>query len=224
MRRLARRLLTLCTALSLVLCVAACALWAGSYWVLGQWGYSDGGDVDRGTELKLDGALGRGKVLFQYQRSTWDRDAVVNGFTRREGPGAPRGFQRWFHRVRGGEWSPAFSGLRALWFNFATELERSSTDASSAFLLPKGQRRSVTRRVKLGFPLWAVVMATAPLPAWRLLRAQVRRNRRRRQQCVNCGYDLRASSGRCPECGTARRQRMRLPAAPPGLPARTPAA
>ena len=32
MRRLARRLFTLCSALSLLLCVAVCVLWVWSYW------------------------------------------------------------------------------------------------------------------------------------------------------------------------------------------------
>jgi hypothetical protein len=31
---------------------------------------------------------------------------------------------------------------------------------------------------------------------------RARRERRDRNLCVKCGYDLRASSERCPECGT----------------------
>ena len=55
-------------------------------------------------------------------------------------------------------------------------------------------------------PHWFLVLLAGLLPAWRFghywrlgRRARVRRAR---GQCVVCGYDLRGSGGRCPECGT----------------------
>jgi hypothetical protein len=56
----------------------------------------------------------------------------------------------------------------------------------------------------LMFPFWSVVLITSVLPAHRL-RALRRDLLRRRHTasgvCPRCGYDLRASPGRCPECG-----------------------
>jgi hypothetical protein len=54
-------------------------------------------------------------------------------------------------------------------------------------------------------PFWAVVIATAILPLVAI--PEVKRSiraleARRRGLCRKCGYDLRASSERCPECGT----------------------
>jgi hypothetical protein len=49
----------------------------------------------------------------------------------------------------------------------------------------------------LGFyGMGGVVVAIAAIRRRRLARAE------REHLCVCCGYDLRASSGRCPECGT----------------------
>jgi hypothetical protein len=53
----------------------------------------------------------------------------------------------------------------------------------------------------VAFPLWFPVILFALLPS---VRAYDRLRRRRRfagAACLSCGYDLRATPSRCPECG-----------------------
>lgn len=52
-------------------------------------------------------------------------------------------------------------------------------------------------------PLWSVVVLTAVPPAIQLGRWKRRRRYRKENRCLTCGYDLRASPERCPECGAA---------------------
>ena len=53
-------------------------------------------------------------------------------------------------------------------------------------------------------PYWLPLLLALGVPARRLWAARSRRAARRREQglCVTCGYDLRATKDRCPECGT----------------------
>jgi hypothetical protein len=62
------------------------------------------------------------------------------------------------------------------------------------------------KHFELGIPFWAfLVAASLPVVVLNLrTRSQIkRRYRMRLGLCVRCGYDLRATAGRCPECGTA---------------------
>ena len=60
---------------------------------------------------------------------------------------------------------------------------------------------------KLAFavvPHWAIALPLLGWASWRVFGPAARRQQRlKRGQCVQCGYDLRASTGRCPECGVA---------------------
>lgn len=50
-------------------------------------------------------------------------------------------------------------------------------------------------------PYWWPTLLSGAMPAVVLGGAAVRRRRRARSRCAECGYDLRASEHRCPECG-----------------------
>lgn len=52
-------------------------------------------------------------------------------------------------------------------------------------------------------PFWPFAATAGVHPCWSLLAMFVRFRRRTKQWCVTCGYDLRASPDRCPECGAA---------------------
>ena len=51
-------------------------------------------------------------------------------------------------------------------------------------------------------PFWPLLVLTLVPPAAWTYRRWKERRRRLRGLCRRCGYDLRASEGRCPECGT----------------------
>jgi len=50
-------------------------------------------------------------------------------------------------------------------------------------------------------PAWLVVPLLSIVPATGARRWAVRRRRARAGRCLGCGYDLRGSPARCPECG-----------------------
>jgi hypothetical protein len=56
-------------------------------------------------------------------------------------------------------------------------------------------------------PYWSLLLLTGVGPAWWLYRRRRREHRMRHGLCRNCGYDLRGTGDRCPECG-------HVPAAP----------
>jgi hypothetical protein len=54
----------------------------------------------------------------------------------------------------------------------------------------------------VSIPLWFLVLLSSVLPLARVQEGYLRWRRLRSGFCISCGYDIRATPDRCPECGT----------------------
>ncbi len=57
---------------------------------------------------------------------------------------------------------------------------------------------------RIEFPIWLLMLPVAIQLLFLIRRWMIQRRRLRRQACIRCGYDLRASARICPECGLDR--------------------
>ena len=177
MRRLARRLFTFCSAVSLLICAGIGALWIGSYAAPG--GTSWGGEPR--TRWHVSSQSGRLTVqrVRVYQRLPY-RTHIVRPGQRSE-----------FHGVPGVVVAREEGRMRP----------RVGWEAPPFRLDLPTTRYSWFDRVETSY--WLLFMLAALLPAVWVRRAREWRRQSRAAQnlCAACGYDLRASPGRCPECG-----------------------
>jgi hypothetical protein len=185
-----RRLFTLLSASSLLLCVATCAMWMRSYWTSDQVRLTGDREIDLQTvrgrlivayESKFAGQSGNynfrdvlpGDRLWLShnntlsERSTW----MVEQFHRPATLGSP------FRSVLGFAWM--------------------SEDVTR----PEGRFYRVRDVVWiLQIPCWALAGLFALAPSL-YVRARYLRRPVEFSTCQTCGYDLRATPDRCPECG-----------------------
>src|SRR5687768_10819869 len=189
-----RRVVNLVALLSLLLCVAAVALWVRSYWV-GEMYWSGSAYVDDA------GTLHR-----RFWRVTSGGGAVevycVGGSTPR------REFERLFPVGREAEYGPIGDAERAvvgkeLGGRMRLGLRRSPQDAMGYLRDPGGGPRLVWTGSswRVALPLWLPAALAAVVPGawgWHWYRT---RRQRGRGRCTACGYDLRATPEKCPECG-----------------------
>ena len=176
MRRLLRILFNAATVLSLVLCVAMAVLWVRSYSYDDAfgWRYGKGGYRCASSEL--------GEVLIT-QVGAWrgsghplvgySRIAVSDFERGRVGKGPYVG-----HYWRGFQWS--------------YRPDRPALSVSGA---------SYGIRVPHWFVLFTLLLLPVSRSVGHVRAARRTRNRVRRGRCRRCGYDCRATSDRCPECG-----------------------
>jgi hypothetical protein len=174
-------MVNLLTALSLLVCVAAVALWVRSYRA-GDWWLLD---------WRVAVVASKGQVSFRFSTGSPSvgQEATPGWRHRAEQPmrlAVPRGMSRETIGGMGPNQYTSFEfGLWGLGVRHNYNSQR-----GAIFLL---------------VPYWFVVAAALVIPALRIVAAARRWLRRRRKSlglCSRCGYDMRATPDHCPECGT----------------------
>jgi hypothetical protein len=167
-----RRLLNLLTALSMLLCVAACMMWMRS-------------------DRTRDCLSASGPHWASAVESDAGRLSVV--ITWYEAPKPLPGWQFALHHQEL-YWDPTL--IPPVWAAFGFEGRREIGLPSMASRQPRWTLSALT------VPYWAVFGAGLPAPLLTLMRRVCGRWRRGQGRCPVCSYDLRATPNRCPECGT----------------------
>ena len=164
-----RRLFTLASALSLLLCAVVCVLWVRSYWRQDYVGY----DL-RGEQNGIDRIVWSSNWGWMWVVRCRD-DTLLSSLPTHD-----------FY------WDSA-KALRSLVESqgFAVDWEWQVTGTTGPW------------EVGVYLPHWFVaLLAAVPPVAWQIS-ARRRRHMLAPGLCPACGYDLRATPDRCPECGTA---------------------
>ena len=191
MPRLVRHLLTAVSALSLLMCMATVALWVRSYW------FEDRLIVWYGYRC-VDFAAYRGEMgceFVEYDPGGTDVRRVprpVAKYVRQTVEDV-----RWRDEVEIADWQPRYRQLGyhdVLGFRFHVNVP--------GILGLDGAMRGVA------VPAWFVALCTLMFPAWSAMKSRRQRVRVKQGFCAACGYDLRATPGRCPECGTIAENRI----------------
>ena len=173
------RLLNFLATLSLILCLGAAAVWLRSHFV---------SDTFERSYYRQDGPTD--DETFFVAREVWvgSGEVMIASST----------FQM------GGSLSPDPSWQRGAWRWDSLPPDAMPKAADGPKTLGVAARRSRTgsaTHFSLSVPLPDVVVALAVPPAARWAALRRRRRRRERARCTSCGYDLRATPERCPECG-----------------------
>lgn len=201
MFRFIQRLFTAIGFLSLVLLLGLATIWIRSYWRFDLFGYE--GPVRRGqTQWGCNGSSGYGVFESECWWRRNPREAPrPNSFFAHSSVQATRA-----GAIAHSAYAKSLGGFDFAGFRFARR-DMDPEGGRSQNPGPPGAPvvQPATQIVwNVAVPFWQPAALLGIVPACWLARVTRQRRQRRRARmglCLRCGYDLRASQGRCPECG-----------------------
>ncbi|HWE92917.1 MAG TPA: hypothetical protein VG269_03015 [Tepidisphaeraceae bacterium] len=176
-----RRLFTLVSLLSFLLCVTTAVEWVRSYWWADEIGRA-------GQPYGVIASTFNGRLLLG---ASPEYDGPAKFYAARADPAHMESLAEdmlYVDREYADEYNWKIGPRAGFYYRGMTFLG-----------LPKSTHHLMA-------PLWPIALASSLMPACWGLRLARRHRRACAGLCRHCGYDLRATPGRCPECGTASRQ------------------
>lgn len=173
-----RRIIQVLSIVSLLLCFCSIALWVRSYWRIDEVDWirrTRTGTTGLNSYVNLRSSLESCSVTTQWYKSlvVVPRDWPADGVTTKQYV-----WRSWDITKGGAPWIPR----RGMLYFSSQKIERQDL---------------VSRNVVV--PHWFLCAVFALIPAFQLHRLFVRKQQP--GMCSKCGYDLRATPDRCPECG-----------------------
>jgi hypothetical protein len=184
MKRLGRWLFNGVASLSMLICLATAVVWVRSYWVADSLLWMDGDYEPVIYEDWRTFDCNCGGVRVSHEHYEWHgafSGAIFKGHSFSHGRSQATNYPYYTISF---QWAPPTTDLRLKGFEFV-------------YLHDEYNRvQSVT------IPLAAIFFPALFLPALRTRQGIKRRCQSKGNFCTSCGYDLRATPDRCPECGT----------------------
>jgi hypothetical protein len=197
-RRLPRILLNVATMVSLLLCLASAMLWIRGYWIVDEMGASC---PDSRWGYRIRSAQG----LLQFGATRWDHLLPSGGFGWDDWEIVPHpqiqaAINRRFGRRR---WGFGYQAMLRLEVELGPPRVYSGSEAIEAALRAPPPPTEMCDIREVCVPAWSFAGLTSALPCLFLRRRWKNARRSAQGLCRTCGYDLRATPTRCPECGTS---------------------
>jgi hypothetical protein len=171
------------SALSLVLCVATVVLWVRSYTTGIELGVENEAEVPPSNDGLFPINLDR---RFYYLAA--DNRGISYTVDHELSSGRAQGWRAFVANLQGGRADSGPPDVGCFGFGYRSRDKERFSSFECSF-------REWT------LPYWALTLLLAFLPTLAIRSGLRKRHRRPSGHCPSCGYDLRATPDRCPECG-----------------------